>query len=369
MKKRMLSLVAILALIAGACGGSTPSEPVASEDAATIDYKVCVAFDTGGLGDKGFNDLAKKGLDDAKALGFQTDYSEAADTADYEPNIERLVDEGCQAISVVGFTQGGAVTAAAKAYPDIAFSLVDGTWNPLGDDYTPDTADDNGPYPANFTGITFNVQESGMLAGYLAAGMTKSGKVCTYGGGDFPGVTYFMDGLDAGIAYFNEKNGTSVELLGWSAADHTGTIIGGDNPWNDPAKGRELTQGFVDQGCDVAHPVSGATGNGTYEVMKELGYYSIGVDQDQAVSLPQYAATIMASNQKGIDVAVLDTFKKNQGGDLGGEDLVGTLANGGVLLSPYHDADAAIPAEVKAGVEQLKADIAAGVVVVESYYR
>lgn len=366
MKKRIVSLVAILALLAAACGGS---EPVASEEPAGIDYKVCVAFDTGGLGDKGFNDLAKKALDDAAALGYDTDFSEAADTADYEPNIERLVDEGCQAISVVGFTQGGAVTAAAKAYPEIAFSLVDGTWNPLGDDYTPDTADDNGPYPANFTGITFNVQESGMLAGYLAAGMSETGFVCTFGGGDFPGVTYFMDGLDAGIAYFNEVNGASVKLLGWSAKGHTGTIIGGDNPWNDPAKGRELTQGFVDQGCDVAHPVSGATGNGTYELMKELGLYSIGVDQDQAVSLPQYAATIMASNQKGIDVAVLDTFKKNSGGDLGGEDLIGTLANGGVLLSPYHDADAAVPAEVKAGVETLKAAIIDGTVVVEEYYR
>ena len=37
----------------------------------------CVAFDTGGLGDKGFNDLAKKGLDDAAAAGFKTTSAEA----------------------------------------------------------------------------------------------------------------------------------------------------------------------------------------------------------------------------------------------------------------------------------------------------
>ena len=66
---------------------------------------------------------------------------------------------------------------------------------------------------------------------------------------------------------------------------------------------------------------------------------------------------------------MLDTFKKNQGGDLGGEDVVGTLANGGVLISPYHDLDSAISAELKAAVDQLKADIIAGTIVVADYYK
>ncbi len=367
MKTRMFALLTILALLVAACGGSTATSPAASESAAA--YKACVAFDTGGLGDKGFNDLAKKGLDDAAAAGFDTAYAEAAGASDYEANIQRLIDEGCNSIAVVGFTQTGAAVAATKANPDVAFALIDGTWNPLGDDYTDGTADDNGAYPANFTGITFNVNESGMLAGYLAAGMSKTGKVCTYGGGQFPGVTYFMDGLDAGIAYYNEKNATAVKLLGWSAKDQKGTFINGDNPWGDPAKGAELAKSFYDQGCDVANPVSGSTGNGTYEFMMKKGAYSIGVDTDQALSLSQYAGTLLTSNQKGIDVAVFDTFKKNQGGDLGGEDVVGTLANGGVLISPYHDLDSVISAELKAGVDQLKADIIAGTVVVADYYK
>ena len=36
-------------------------------------------------------------------------------------------------------------------------------------------------------------------------------------------------------------------------------------------------------------------------------------------------------------------FKKNAGGDLGGEDYVGTLANSGVRIAPFHDLDSAGP--------------------------
>ena len=75
------------------------------------------------------------------------------------------------------------------------------------------------------------------------------------------------------------------------------------------------------------------------------GKYAIGVDSDQALSLPEYAPAIITSSQKVIDVAVLDLIKKNAGGDLGGENYVGTLANDGVALAPYHDFDSKISPE------------------------
>ena len=82
--------------------------------------------------------------------------------------------------------------------------------------------------------------------------------------------------------------------------------------------------------------------------MLAAGKWAIGVDTDQAISLPEYAPAILTSAQKVIDVAVLDTIKKNSGGDLGGENYVGTLANGGVALAPFHDLDSKIPADLKA---------------------
>jgi len=51
------------------------------------------------------------------------------------------------------------------------------------------------------------------MAGYLSAGMTKTGKVATYGCAPYPTVTIFMDGYARGVAYYNKQKGTSVKVL------------------------------------------------------------------------------------------------------------------------------------------------------------
>jgi len=377
--KRLFALVAASAIILAACGGSaaTPAPatdtppatdaPAATEAAATeapaateepmAEYKACVAFDVGGLGDKGFNDLALKGLKDAEAAGFTIAYSEAQGDTDYAANIQRLIDEGCQSVITVGFLQGTATAEAALANPDIAFGQVDATW----DEAT------NGPTPANYTGLDFQIDEAAALAGYLGAGFSKSGVLATYGGMQFPGVTRFMDGLVEGANIYNEQNGTAVKVLGWDAAKQTGTFVGGDNPWNDPAKGEQLAQTFMDQGADIVHPVAGSTGNGTIKAMAAAEKWAIGVDSDQALTLPEYASAILTSAEKRIDVAVLETFKKNLAGDMGGENFVGNLANGGVAMSPFNELESAVPAELKAAVDKLAQDIASGAIDINTY--
>jgi basic membrane protein A and related proteins len=373
---RLLSLGATAAFIITACssGGATTAPSAApsaaaseapsasasaAPSAAAVDWTACVAFDTGGLGDKGFNDLAKKGLEDAAAMGYTTFFSEAQGATDYAANITRLIDQGCQSIITVGFNQAQATIEATKANPDIAFAQVDAVWD--------ETA--NGPTPPNFSGLDFQIDEAAMLAGYLAAGFSKSGKIGTYGGQQFPGVTRFMDGLYAGIKYHNEKKGTDVQLLGWNAATQTGTFVGGDNPWGDPAKGEQLAQTFLDQGVDIVHPVSGATGNGTLKAMLAAGKWGIGVDTDQAISLAEYAGAIITSAEKVIDVAVVDTFTKNSGGDMGGENFVGTLENKGVRISPFHEFEDDISAELKAEIAELETAIAGGSVKVADYLK
>ena len=351
------SVAASEAPSAAASEAASPS--AAASEAINTDWKACVAFDTGGLGDKGFNDLAQKGLNDAGALGFKTAYSEAQGATDYAHNIQTLIDEGCQSIVTVGFNQAQATVDATKANPDIAFSQVDTTWDTTA----------NGAIPANFTGLDYQVDQAAMVAGYLAAGFSKTGKIGTYGGQQFPGVTRYMDGLSAGIKYYNSKHGTNVQLLGWDAAKQTGTFVGGDNPWGDPAKGEQLAKTFLDQGVDIVHPVAGATGNGTIKAMLAAGKWAIGVDTDQSISLPEYAGAILTSAEKVIDASVLDTIKKNSTGNLGGEDYEGTLANGGVRMSPLHAFDAQVPADLKAELTQLQTDISSGTIKVSDYLK
>ena len=371
---RLLSLGATAAFIITACsGGGATTAPSAAPSAAAseapsasasaapsaaaVDWTACVAFDTGGLGDKGFNDLAKKGLEDAAALGYTTYFAEAQGATDYAANITRLIDKGCQSIVTVGFNQAQATIEATKANTDIAFAQVDAVWD--------ETA--NGPTPANFSGLDFQIDEAAMLAGYLAAGFSKSGKIGTYGGQQFPGVTRFMDGLYAGIKYHNEKKGTNVQLRGWDG-NATGQFVGGDNPWNDPAKGETIAQTMIDNDVDVLHPVAGATGNGSIKAMHDANLWAIGVDTDQWISLgtPTNAA-LLTSAQKAIDVSVLDFFNQVKGGYLGGTDYSGTLENDGVLLAPFHDYESQISADVKAEIETLRGEISSGTVKVCTY--
>jgi len=50
----------------------------------------------------------------------------------------------------------------------------------------------------------------------------------------------------------------------------------------------------------------------------------------------------------------------------GGSGSIGTLANNGVQLAPYHDFDSKVPADLKSEVDKLKADIISGAVKVSS---
>jgi basic membrane protein A len=382
LSRRLLALGASAAIIIAACGGSGATTTPASQapqqttaqgteapSAAGVNWIACVAFDTGGLGDKGFNDLAMKGLNDAKAAGFTTFFSEAKNSTDYANNIQSLVEKDCQSIVTVGFNQGAATDAAVVANPTIAFAQVDRAWNPCGPDFTCGNGDDT-PQPKNFTGLDYQVDQSSMLAGYLAASFTKTGKIGTYAGQAFPGTTRFMDGLYAGIQYFNQQKSpaTAVTLIGWDASQadptKTATLVGGsggNDTWNNPTKGKQFAQSFLDQDVDIVHPVAGGTGNGTIESMHNAQKYAIGVDTDQYISIgPPTNAALLTSSQKAIDVSVLDFFNASAQGALGGKDYVGTLANNGVLLSPFHDYDSQITAATKSELDALKQALISG---------
>jgi basic membrane protein A len=398
---RLLSLGAMAAILFAACssgGGTTtssapstapttaasaapsseaPASPSGSGGGAiNTNWTACVAFDTGGLGDKGFNDLAQKGLNDAKALGYTTFSSEAKNSTDYANNIQSLVDKGCQSIVTVGFNQGTATDAATKNNPTIAFAQVDRAWNPCGPDFTCGNADDT-PQPANFTGLDYQIDQASMLAGYAAASFTKAGKLGTYAGQAFPGTTRFMDGMYAGMQYFNQqkKPATPVTLTGWDPTQKdpskTATLVGGSgasDTWNNPTKGKQFAQTFLDNGVDIVFPIAGGTGNGTIEAMHTAGKWAMGVDTDQYISIgPPTNAAILTSAQKAIDVSVLDFIKSSSGGALGGKDYVGTLANNGVLLAPFHDYDSQIQQSTKDEITALKDALVSGSVKVCSF--
>jgi len=303
----------------------------------------CQITDTGGIDDKSFNQTAWKGVTDAIELGLATadsDFLESQSATDYQPNIQAMLDKGCDLIITVGFLLGADTEVAANANPDQAFQIIDFL-------YDPGVAD-------NVQGAIFGTTDAAFLAGYLAAGMTETGTVATYGGIQIPcGVTCFMDGFVYGVRYYNEVNGTDVQTLGWNPEDQTGVFTG---DFEDLSKGRAVTQSFVDEGADVILPVAGPVGEGSAALALELeNVWVIGVDADWFITLPQYETQILTSVLKGLDVAVTTAIQEVAEGTFQGGTRLYAIAEDGVGLGPINpDVPSELQDEVAAILESLK---------------
>ena len=115
-------------------------------------------------------------------------YLQSTTQSDYTPNINTFISQKCNIIVTVGFVMGDATKAAAKAHPSQKFAIVDYSYSPT---------------LPNVDALVFNTVQDGFLGGYLAAGMTKTGKVATFGGQELPTVTIYMDGFWDGVQYYN----------------------------------------------------------------------------------------------------------------------------------------------------------------------
>jgi basic membrane protein A len=331
-----LSLLLVAAFALSACAGAAPAAKV----------KACQVTDTGGIDDKSFNATAYKGVTDAVAqLGIEGKYLESQQQTDYEKNINAFVDEGCNLIVTVGFLLGDATSAAAVANPDQKFSIVDFAYDPT---------------LPNVLGQVFATNDAAFLAGYVAAGVTQTGKIGTFGGIPIPPVTDFMDGYALGAAYYNSKHGTNVEVLGWDPATQTGLFTGNFESTDD---GRAMGETLMDEGADIIMPVAGPVGLGTAAAVQERGGgYIVGVDTDWTVTAPDYAAITLTSVLKNMDVTTFNAIQSVIDGTFAGGVTVGTLENGGVGLAEFHGLDSMVSAELKAEVEQVRADIIAGTI-------
>ncbi|GAA1821224.1 BMP family ABC transporter substrate-binding protein [Luedemannella flava] len=305
--------------------------------------------DQGGLDDKSFNAAAWKGMENAKAKNPNITIKnvQSKTEADYEPNLNGFVQQKCDFILAVGGLMSTALEKVAKANPNQQFGIVDA-----------------GSALPNVHTMQFHTEQASFLAGYLAGGMSKSGKVGTYGGLKIPPVTIFMDGFADGVAEYNKAKSKSVQVLGWDKAKQEGTFT---EDFVSPDKGKAKSDAFVAQGADIVFPVAGKTGTGSASAAKASGKFSvIWVDQDGCVSNAENCAAFLTTVVKNITDSVTDAITKGAAGEDLKAPYLGTLANNGVSLAPFHEWESKVPAELKAEVDKLKADIIAGTVKVES---
>ena len=340
-------------LVVAACGSSTSSasssssstsasSAPASSAAAGTGSKVlgCMVTDTGGINDRSFNASSWAGMQAAAAANpnITVKYLQSTTQSDYTPNINTFISEKCNIIVTVGFLMGAATEAAAKANPDQKFAIVDCSYK---------TGCLTGTKEPNIDQLTYNTVQDGFLGGYLAAGMTKTGKVATFGGLELPTVTIYMDGYWDGVQYYNSKHGTHVQVLGWNEQTQKGSFTG---DFTNQTKGQTLTQTFISEGADIIFPVAGNVGLGAAKAVQSANQAAGStkvtmewVDVDGCVFAASYCQYFVTSVEKGVVAAVKASVLSVASGTFTGGSYVGTLANGGAVLAPFHDFASKIP--------------------------
>lgn len=343
---RATAAVGAALLLLAACAPA-PEKP--GEGGEGTDFCARMVTNSGGLDDRSFNDASWQGLQQAADdFGIDVDVLVSTSETDLAPNVQQAVDTGCGFVLTVGYELAPSTAEQAEANPDVDFAIVD------------EVVD-----APNVKPIVFDTAQAAYLAGYLAAGVSKTGVVATFGGGNQPPVTLFMDGFVDGVAKYNEVHGTAVKVLGWDKATQDGLFTG---DFEDTGKGLITTQGLLDQGADVILPVAGQVGEGAARAILDRGNASlIWVDSDGYDTLPaEFRPILLTSVLKNTGDAVVEIVKSSIDGTFDNSPFIGTLENGGVDISPFHDLAASVSADLSAEIDQLRADIIAGTIEVTS---
>jgi len=355
--KKSLKLAAVLGavgLAAAACGSkpvSTTSGSSSSSNASA--FKACLVTDTGGLDDHSFNELSWQGMQEAQTAGkgsITVQNAQSATSNDFAGNISGFVSAGCKIIIGAGYDIQTALVKSSVTNTSQHYAVVDNT--SVGD---------------QVEGLQFDTAQAAFLGGYFAAGYTKSGKVATFGGADYPTVAVYMDGFWEGVQYYNQKHGTSVQVLGWSEKTQKGTFDPTQS-FTDQAGGQQIAENFEAQGADIVFPVAGGTGIGALAAAQASGgkLKAIWVDNDGYYSNSQYADIILTSVTKGIDKAVATEVEQAAAGNFNTTSYIGTLANGGTTLAPFHDFASSVSSTLQSELKTVQADIISGTIKITS---
>jgi basic membrane protein A len=340
------------------------AKPAKSTATSKPKFLGCMVTDIGGINDKSFNQSSWQGMQAAQAAEpskITVQYLPSTSSADYAKNITAFEARKCGIIVTVGFLMGAATQTAALAAPHQKFAIVDCSYASFCLPSKPKKA-------ANIDQLVFNTVQDAFLGGYLAAGLSKTGKVATYGGAKFGTVTIYEDGFWDGVQYYNKKHHKHVQVLGWNYNTQNGIFVGGTNPFGDQGAGQRIASTFINQGADIIFPVAGGDGLGSAAAVKTADasgkhvemYW---VDTDGCISAAQYCTYFVTSVEKGLASAVKQAVLSAANGQFQGGTYVGTLANGGAVLAPFHDFTGKIPQSLLTELAAIQTQIENGTIV------
>jgi basic membrane protein A len=357
-RTRLLVLVALLSVVAAACGDDDGDAGAGGDgDGAAAecnqDITVGMAFDIGGLGDRSFNDAANAGLQQAIEDGLvceeNTETNEANSTgSDRDQNVQALADAGFNLVIGVGFAFSPGINTIAPDYPDVNFMIVDGF-------ATCGTAcglTNDAEAIANVADFTFKENEGSFLVGAAAALKCECDTIGFLGGQQGTGlIERFQAGYEAGAQEINPDINVLVEYIG----DDT-------TAFNDPVRGEALSTSMYDDGAEIIYHAAGASGAGLFNAAVDADKLAIGVDSDQYLTAsPEQQPLILTSMLKRVDTAVYTAIQQT-GDDAFGGSLVFGLAEDGLDYSKSNPDE--LTSDIQERLDEFKQQIIDGEITV-----
>jgi basic membrane protein A len=307
-----------------AASGDTPAPAAAGADSLTVGF-----IYVGPKDDYGYNQAHHEAaLQVAKMPGVKIREEEKVpETMDVQKTMESMINlDGAKLLFPTSFGYFDPhILKIAEKYPEVKFFHCGGLYA-------------EGKHPKNVGSYFGYIDEAQYVAGIVAGGTTKTGKLGFIAAKPIPQVLRNINAFTLGARSINPKAETTV-------------IFTGD--WSMPVKEAEAATSLINQGIDVltSHVDSPKV---IVETAEKAGIFSSGYHASQANLAPKGYLTGAEWNWEKVYSAYIEKTKK---GEVSDHLVRGGFSAGFIKMSPY---GAAVSAETKAKADEAKAALTAG---------
>ncbi len=345
--------VAVAALVLAGCSSSPPASTAEATSSAEAAPKFCARLvaNSNGVDDRALNQSSWRGLQAAKNVGKIDIGSDSVSTPEsVTPKLIEAVDSQCPIIVAVGRELAEATRAQAIANEGVHFVVVDGEVS-----------------APNVKTVEFDTSQAAFLAGYLAAAVSKTKIVGTFGDTNEARVTSTMDGFAAGVAKYNEIHLGTAVVLGWDPATRIGAFTGVvDDNADAKSASKSTAKTLLDGGADVILPIAGPASVGAADAVREKRTALLVWDGNDGYETlpPEFRGILLTSIVKKADNAIADIVTNAEAGVFSPAPYRGTLANQGVTIAPPHSLEPDVSPELAQELDQVRAQLVSGLIAV-----
>ncbi len=330
MKTWWLFLCVALVTAFGCSNAGSDSAEVKKPDpkAATGDRpktgKLKVALLTPGpVTDNGWSAMAYEGLQGIKSDLDADVANQEATGAKIKDAMRSYANDGYQLVFGHGYEYNEVGNTLAAEFPNTVFVSSSGD-----------------KFSKNSGAFRFALEEGFYVAGYMAATMSKTGKLGMVGGPNVPSIESTFDAFVAGA----KAAKPSVEVK---------KVYTNENA--DIAKAKLATLELIGQGCDFLIHQANAGASGFFDACKEKGVHAFGSNANQNDQDAVIASAVIVAKPAFVTLA-----KEVSEGKYTGAVRQFSMKDGAIdfVISPKMAS--MVPAELTKKIDEIKADLKSG---------